>query len=203
MARHEFADFAVSTRQCFDKPPVLIHKLKGEAVHFRITKKHAQALLGVVQALRKPATPPHRTRCPGCTSAAWVGFQATTTPVRRSVRRRIGDLFGMPLPASEVLKGGIVFVVDFRCIQRMIAMIMVNHERTELFQTFLSASSTRRDCSNLCSWRHPSLPCRGNQNCSRSCLMRSRRRQPSRIRSAASRISRSQTASNTGPRSGP
>lgn len=38
---------------------------------------------------------------------------------------------------QKLLKGGIVFVVgDFRRIQRMIPMVMVNHKRTELFQTF-------------------------------------------------------------------
>ncbi|MFR1533834.1 MAG: hypothetical protein ACLSTO_09515 [Bilophila wadsworthia] len=41
------------------------------------------------------------------------------------------------LRPQKLLKGGIVFVVgDFRRIQRMIPMVMVNHKRTELFQTF-------------------------------------------------------------------
>ena len=38
---------------------------------------------------------------------------------------------------QELLKGGIVLVIgNFRRIKRMIPIVMVAHERTELFQTF-------------------------------------------------------------------
>ena len=140
--RHEFADFAVSARQCFDKPPVLIHKLKGEAVHFRITPKSMlKPCLGVVQALEK-ALP--LLRIEHVVQAVHpprmgLGFQRrqhlSADPVRRRIRR---SPFGMALfQPQKLLKGGIVFVVgDFRRIQRMIPMVMVNHKRTKLFQTF-------------------------------------------------------------------
>ena len=140
--RHEFADFAVSARQGFDKPPVLIHKLKGEAVHFRITPKSMlKPFLGVVQTLEK-ALP--LLRIEHVVQAVHpprmgLGFQRRQHLSADPVRRRIGrSPFGMPLfQPQKLLKGGIVFVVgDFRRIQRMIPMVMVNHKRTELFQTF-------------------------------------------------------------------